>query len=77
MNYNNNYFGSFSKLGALLICRAANLHGPELENLLVMLGLYFSKTREWGFYTVGGWVPCFQYKPNLECLLPVKANKWD
>jgi hypothetical protein len=68
MNYDNYYWGSFTRLGALLICRAANLHGLELENLTVMLVLYFTRKREWGFYKVGGWLPCFQYKPNLECL---------
>ena len=68
MNYDNNYWGSFTKLGALLICRAANLHGLELENLIAMLLFYFANKCEWGFNKIGGWVPCFPYKPNLECL---------
>ena len=67
MNYDNNYWGSFAKLGALLICRAANLHGLELESLSVMLVFYFTSKREWVFHKVGGWVRCFSYKPNLEC----------
>jgi hypothetical protein len=68
MNYNNNYWGSFTKLGALLICRAANLNGLELESLAVMLVLYFTTKREWGFTKVGARVPWFPSKPNLECL---------
>ena len=68
MTFDNNYWRSFTKLSALLICRAANLHGQELENLTVMLVLYFTKKREWGFYKLGGRVTRFQYKPNLECM---------
>ena len=68
MNYNNNYRERFAKLGALLICRAANLHGQELENLTMMLVHYFTKKRGWGFSSVGGWVSSFPYKPNPECL---------
>ena len=68
MNHDNNYRKRFAKLGALLICRAANLHGLELENLTVMLTVCFTKKHEWDFYKVRGWVPWFQYKPNQECL---------
>lgn len=68
MNYDNNYRGNFAKLGALLICRAVNLQGPELENLAVMLVLYFTQKHEWSFYKIGVWASCFQYKPNLACL---------
>ena len=67
MNHDNNYRKGFAKLGALLICRAANLHGLELENLTVMLVLFFNKKREWGFHKAGGGVPWFQYTPNQEC----------
>jgi len=67
MNYDNNYRERFTKIGALLICRAANLHGAELENLTVMLLLYFAKKREWSFYNARGWGLWFQYKPNQEC----------
>ena len=68
MNYYNNYQKNFTKLGALFICRAANLHGLELESLTGMLVLLYSKKREWGFCKAGGWVPWLQCKPNLECL---------
>ncbi len=68
MNHDNNYRKRFTKLGVLLICRAANLHGLELENLTAMLVLYSNKKREWGFPKVGGWVPWFQYTPNRKCL---------
>jgi hypothetical protein len=68
MNHDNNYRRRFAKLGALLICRAANLHGLELENLTGMLVLYFTKNREWGFNKACGWGPWFQYTPNRECL---------
>lgn len=67
MNYDNNYWGSFTKFGTLLICRAANLHGLELENLTMMLVLFFIKKREWGCYKPGGRGSWFQYTPNQEC----------
>ena len=59
---------TITKLGTFLICRAANLHGLELESLTVLLVLYFTKKREWGFNKIRDWVPCFQYKSNLECI---------
>ena len=67
MNPDNNYRKRLTKLGALLICRAANLHGLELENLTVMLVLIFNKKREWGFHKAGGWAPWFQCTSNQEC----------
>jgi hypothetical protein len=69
MNHDNNYRERFTKLGALLICRAANLHGLELENLTVMLVLFFNKKREWGFRKASDWVPWFPYNNNQECRL--------
>ena len=68
MNHDNNYRKRFLKHGALLICRAANLHGLELEDLTVMFVLFFNKKREWGFNKACGRVPWFPYTPNLECL---------
>ena len=68
MNCDNNYRKTFTKLGAHLICRAANLHGQELENLTAMLVLYFIRKREWGFYKPGIWVSWFQCAPSQECL---------
>ena len=67
MNHDNNYRRRFAKLGALLICRAANLHGLELENLTAMLVLYFIQKREWSFYKTRSWLPWFYYKPGREC----------
>jgi hypothetical protein len=58
---------TITKLGTFLICRAANLHGLELENLTVLLVLYFTKKREWGCYKTGSWVSWFPIKPNQEC----------
>lgn len=68
MNYDKTYRKMFAKLSALLICRAVNLHGQELENLAEMLVLYFTRKHEWGFYKADGMVPCFQCKPNFERL---------
>jgi len=66
MNHDNNYRKGFAQLGALLICRAANLHGLELENLTVMLALYFAKKREWSFFKTCSWAPWFYDKPDQE-----------
>lgn len=68
MNYDKTYRKRFAKLGALLICRAVNLHGQELENLAGMLVLRFTQKREWSFYKAEVMVPCFQCKPNFERL---------
>jgi hypothetical protein len=67
MNHDNNYRKGFVKLGALLICRGANLHGLELENLTVLLVLYFTKKREWSFFKTFRRMPWFYYKPDQEC----------
>jgi hypothetical protein len=68
MNHDTNYRERFAKLGAYFICRAANLHGQELESLTAMLAPYFTRKREWGFSEAGDWAPWFQDKPNPECL---------
>ena len=67
MNYDNNDRKSFTKLGAFLICRAANLQGQELENLTLMLVLCLTRKREWDFSRAGSWAPWLRYAPNQEC----------
>ena len=67
MSYDNSYRKSVTKLGAFLICRAANLHGPELENLTGMLVFCFTRKHKWNFHKAGGWASWFPYTPGQEC----------